>query len=314
MQRLKRWLAIMLLSAVAPLLVPGPVAAQRPDDEQQAEDVQKQAEEAQKALEIFLREQRVFFRRGELALELGLFYSLDTKETFLRSDTTPVFAKITKRIVLPSLTIRYGLVNDLELDIVLPFYGFAEQETNVGTARLRMRDQGLGDITGLVRYQVWHERGASPDVIVDVRGKSHTGGGFDALLGTGEWSIGGGVTLVKTLDPVVFFGRLGYTYTLERAGLDRGNEIALLSGMGVSLNDRVSVSMQVNGAYTEHAKLHGRTLTGSSLESFSLQLGTTVQVTKRLFVEPIVSFGLTDDAADVVVGVTLVGRGRKLPF
>jgi len=312
MKRLKRWFAIILMGAVAHLLVPWSVPAQRTEEEQKAEDVQKQAEEAQKALELFLREQRVLFRRGELSLELGLFYSLDTKETFLRSGADTAVAKLTKRTGLPSLTMRYGLVNDLELDMVLPFYGFSEQEIDVETARrrIRVRDHGLGDITGLVRYQVWHERGSSPDVIFDVRGKSRTGG--DSLLGTGHWNIGGGITLVKTLDPVVFFGRLGYTYTLERAGIDPGNEIAFLSGMGFSLNDRVSFSMQVNGTFRENTKLNGRTITGSSLESISLQLGTTVQVAKHLFVEPIVNFGLTDDAADVVFGFNVVGR--KLLF
>ena len=108
MQRFKRWLALILIGAVAHLLVPWPVSAQPPDKEQKAEDVQKQAEEAQKALETFLRKQRVLFRRGELALELGLFYSQDTKETFLRSDTNTVFAKITKSIVLPSLIYVMG--------------------------------------------------------------------------------------------------------------------------------------------------------------------------------------------------------------
>jgi len=48
-KRLKRWLAIILMGAVAHLLVPWSVPAQRTEEEQKAEDVQKQAEEAQKA-------------------------------------------------------------------------------------------------------------------------------------------------------------------------------------------------------------------------------------------------------------------------
>ena len=131
-------------------------------------------------------------------------------------------------------------------------------------------------------------------------------------LGTGHWTVGGGITLVKTLDPVVFFGRLGYTYTLERAGSDPGNDITFLSGMGFSLNDRVSFNMQVIGTFTDNAKLNGRTITRSSLESISLLLGVTVQVAKYWFVEPIVSLGLTDDAADVVLGFNVVRI--KLPL
>ena len=104
---------------------------------------------------------------------------------------------------------------------------------------------------------------------------------------------------------------LGYTF--EHAGLDRGNQIAFLGGTGFSLNDRVSLSMQVNGIYdTENTELNGRTITGSSQESVSLQLGVTVQLTKHVFVEPLVSFGLTNDAPDVVFGFNVVGI--KLPF
>jgi hypothetical protein len=64
--------------------------------------------------------------------------------------------------------------------------------------------------------------------------------------------------------------------------------------------------MQVNGIFTEDAKLNGRTVTHSNLESISLQLGVTVQVAKYWFVESIVSLGLSDDAADVVVGINVV--------
>ena len=54
MKRLKRWLAIILMGAVAHLLMPCSVHAQRTEEEQKAEDVQQQAEEAQKALEPLL--------------------------------------------------------------------------------------------------------------------------------------------------------------------------------------------------------------------------------------------------------------------
>ena len=47
MKRLKRWLALILIGAVAHLLVPWPVL-HNPRRRAKAEDVQKQAEEAQR--------------------------------------------------------------------------------------------------------------------------------------------------------------------------------------------------------------------------------------------------------------------------
>ena len=104
---------------------------------------------------------------------------------------------------------------------------------------------------------------------------------------------------------MVFFGRLGYTYTLERKGRDPGDEISYSIGMGFSLNDRVSFNMQAIGSYVGRTERDGKDIPESSLEIFSLQFGVTVLVTRRLFVEPVVNFGLTDDATDVVVGVNI---------
>jgi hypothetical protein len=126
--------------------------------------------------------------------------------------------------------------------------------------------------------------------------------GDERLLRTGEWEVGGEITLVKTLDPVVLFGRLGYTH---RFG-DLGDRVSASMGMGFSLNDRVSYNMQVIGAFVDRPDVDETTLGGpSTLELVSLQFAVTVLVSRRLFVEPVVNFGLSDDAVDVVVGVNL---------
>jgi hypothetical protein len=313
MKHCKTWLSLILIGAVVNLLAFRPIPAQPVEEE----DVRKEAEEARRALELFLREQRVLFRQGELELELSTFYSMDTREELRSVDgSIAVPAEITNRSVLPTLIVRYGLVNNLELDVEIPFFGYAEEETDfrvegiqtmegiIQIERIRtIDDQGLGDIVGRLRYQLWREQGGRPDVILDLNGKSRTGD--DPLLGTGHWNVGGGITLVKTLDPVVFFGRLGYTYTLEQKGRDPGDEISYSIGMGFSLNDRVSFNMQAIGAYVGRTERDGEKIPGSSLEIFSLQFGVTVLVTRYLFVEPVVNFGLTDDAVDVVVGVNV---------
>jgi hypothetical protein len=166
---------------------------------------------------------------------------------------------------------------------------------------------GVGDISGTLRYQVWRETASIPDVVLELNGKFPTGdelrfAGDRRLLGTGEWEVGGEITLVKTLDPVVFFGRVGYTY---RFG-DPGDVVSASMGMGFSLNDRVSYNMQVIGAFVDRPDVDETTLGDpSTLELVSLQLAVTVLVSRRLFVEPVVNFGLSDDAVDVTVGVNM---------
>jgi hypothetical protein len=121
---------------------------------------------------------------------------------------------------------------------------------------------------------------------------------------------------------VVFFGSLGYTWTLGTRDLaegdfDPGDQILYSLGMGFSLNDRVSFSMAMAGAAIRRNELNGRKISGSGLDVNSLQFATTVQLAKRAYLEPFVGFGLTDEAGDFSVGINvpfgLEGR-FPLPF
>jgi Putative MetA-pathway of phenol degradation len=294
------WLGVLMN-----LLVSAPLPAWAAQESGQAEETpQQEAEEARRAMEVFLREQRVLFRRGDLAFEFDTFYSTDTRDEVIRTNGGAAFVKFTNRVASSVFITRYGLLDGLELDVDIPF-GYAEQEVDQGVARSRQDDFGLGDIAGRLRYQLWYETGVRPDLVLDLEVKSITGDDT-TLLGTGNWNVGGGVTLVKTLDPVVFFGRLGYTATLERKGRNPGDQIRYLLGMGFSLNDRVSFNMRTSGAIVGRLEVDGREIPGSSLDIINLEFFVTTRATRRLFIEPVVSLGLTNDAPDVVAGVNLV--------
>ena len=287
---------------LAALFSPSGLSAQPAKDDR---DVREEAEAAQRAMDIFLREQKVLIRRGEVGLELDTFYSTDTREDFVAVSGGVAQAEVRTRVAESTLILRYGLLNDLEADVRVPFV-YADQKIDLGVARLTSDDAGLGDIRAGLRYQVWRETAGTPDVVLSVEGKSRTGD--EPLLGTGHWNVGGSIALVKTLDPVVFFGRLGYTWTLERDGRDPGDEVFYQLGIGYSLNDRVSLSTQLVGAVVSHTEIGNTTVRRSNLDILSLQLGVTVLVTKKLFVEPVVNFGLSEDAPDVIAGLNLIYR------
>jgi hypothetical protein len=287
---------------LAALFSPPGLSAQPAKDDR---DVREEAEAAQRAMDIFLREQKVLIRRGEVGLELDTFYSTDTREDFVAVSGGVAQAEVRTRVAESTLILRYGLLDDLEADVRVPFV-YADQKIDLGVTRLTSDDAGLGDIRAGLRYQVWRETAGTPDVVLSVEGKSRTGD--EPLLGTGHWNVGGSIALVKTLDPVVFFGRLGYTWTLERDGRDPGDEVFYQLGIGYSLNDRVSLSTQLVGAVVGHTELGNTTVRRSNLDILSLQLGVTVLVTKKLFVEPVVNFGLSEDAPDVIAGLNLIYR------
>jgi hypothetical protein len=285
------------VTGVAGLLAPAAVWAQPAKAER---DVREEAEAAQRAMDVFLREQKVLIRQGELWLELNSFYSTDTRDEFLASGA---LAKQRTRVAEASLIARFGLLDNLEVDIRVPFVD-TSQEIDVGVTRVRTEDSGLGDIGAGLKYQIWREGPNTPDIVLSVEGRGPTG--EEPLLGSGHWNVGATIALVKTLDPVVFFGRLGYTAIFGHSHRDPADEIVFQPGIGYSLNDRVSLTTQLIGSVV----LDGTADQRSNRESISLQFSVTVLVTKNLFIEPFVAFGLSQNAPDAIVGLSVPYRVR----
>ncbi len=270
-------------------------------------DRRKEAEEAKRELDQFIRGQKLLFKPGEVQLEFGALYA---------HDASAVFPVSISRFAQASLLMRYGLAEDLEFDFGVPLV-YTEQEGDFrpfASSFTRETGVGLGDINWGLRYAAIHEEEAIPEVTLNVNAKSDAGD-EDRGLGTGHWNVGTGVSLVKTIDPVVFFGSLGYTWTLEQGDVDPGDQIPYSIGMGFSLNDRVSLSMAMAGAAIRRTEVNGNEIGGSGLDINSLQFTTTVQLAKRVYVEPFVGFGLTDEAADFLVGINVpVGLEGRFPL
>jgi len=306
-----RALVVRILTVVlsaAWLFCPAAADAQAAKDAQPAKDekeVREEAEEAQRAMDIFLREQKVLIRRGELWAELDSFYSTDSRDSFIGSGAAVGLANVQTKSVVSTLVLRYGLLNDLEADVRVPFV-WAEQEIDFGVARQNREQAGLGDVAASLRYQVWHERAGSPDIVLSLEGRFPTGD--EPLLGTGHWNVGATIAVVKTFDPVVLFARVGYNATLEARGRNPGDQVLYQMGIGYSLNERVSLSTQLNGAVVGSTTINGTTVRRSNLDIINLQFSVTTLVTKRLFVEPFVGVGLSKDAPDAVVGINILSR------
>ncbi|MGX2038937.1 transporter [Methylocaldum sp. MU1018] len=280
---------------------------------------EKEAEEAKRELDQFLRSQKVLFKKGDLQVEFSATYAHDTVEI------SPY--KLKFKTAGAGVLFRYGLIDDLELDLSVPFT-FAERELDPSTAVeppppgytrgfIRGDGSGLGDVSGSLRWGALHEEGFIPETTLSLNVKSDTGH-ENLFLGTGFWNIGGTVSLVKTIDPVVFFGSLGYNAVLEKGGYDPGDQVLYAFGMGFSLNDRVSFSTSLNGAAVGRTKQKGfGEITGSGRDIDSLNFSVTVQVTKGLYLEPFVNFGLTEEATDFFAGINVPYRfdGQyPLPF
>jgi hypothetical protein len=119
----------------------------------------------------------------------------------------------------------------------------------------------------------------------------------------------------------VFFGRLGYTHNFASESRDLGDIIDYRIGMGFSLNERVSFNIQLTGAYIQPSKIIALQSSGppGSLSVLSPTLvstrhaevmnvffTTTVMVTKKLFIEPLIGIGLTEQSFTII--------GVRIPY
>ena len=154
------------------------------------------------------------------------------------------------------------------------------------------------------RHTVLREGMGRPDVIVSLTGRVRTDDGNNS------YSAGGGIALVKSLDPVVLFANTNYLHNFsqdfaDETRLEPEDRIDATFGYAYSLNDTITLSSAVSGLFLSETEFDNVTFRRQNL--FSLQFGLTSWLAEGLYIEPSVSFGLNNGLAgnSFVIGATL---------
>ncbi len=249
--------------------------------------------------EMFLRDQQVLLNQNQATLELGFFYSKTEQDglTVLPISSLPVLASTIgeQDLFIWNFTARYGLPYDTQFFATLPLLHSRQTITaSVPNSTIRESDdQSLtetGDFVFGLRRTMVKERVGWPDIILSVEGQIPTR--------KSSYGIGGGLTLVKRLDPVVLFANGNYRYIFNREFSDvtRLQPEHLISGQlgyAISLNDSVAVSTSVSGTFTTRTTFEDSDLPPlNATERFSIRLSLTALLAEGLYVEPSVGFSL----------------------
>jgi len=239
---------------------------------------------------------------------------------------------VKRDVVTPFINFRYGIAKDLQFEVKVPWMYRRDKEVWVagpsGTDEMeRTVDEGnLGDIEAALNYQLLRERGAWPDIVLNIRGKSTTGKdpyglktelieGKQRLVelptGSGHYGLSAGLTFVKSSDPAVLFATLGYFYNFERnvgvkGGVDYGkikpgDSLELGLGMAYALNEKLSTSISYQQRFTFKSKQNGNKVTNSDVNVRSLFFGVSHALGAKISLSFSVGVGLTKDAPDVTV-------------
>jgi hypothetical protein len=242
--------------------------------------------------------------------------------------------ELKRDIITGAFTLRYGLLDRLQIDARVPYLWRKDREvrpSGAGTTAeenpvTTIEDNGIGDVEAGLSLHALRGRNWLPDVILNVRGKFPTGrdpfeldtkevNGVTQLdelpMGTGFYGLSGGFTLVKASDPVVFFGTFNYYWNIERdidevyGEIDPGDSYEYILGMAVALSERVSLSLSFQNNLVRSTQQNGVKIPDSNLNAASLFLGASYRFGRHGTVYANVGLGLTEDTPDFQVQLNL---------
>ena len=234
-----------------------------------------------------------------------------------------------------TLTGRYGITNHFEIEAKLPYVYRRETlqtreflEATFRDGEFKSSGNGLGDIELTGRYQFNHGGMEKPYYVGTLRVKTRTGkdqfevdrdpdfprggGRFrEQPTGTGFYGVQPGLTVIYPTDPAVFFGSISYLWNIKRDNItdsigrrfgevDPGDSVGFNFGMGLSLNERASVSFGYDHSIFGKTKVDGAAPDGElTTQIGTFLIGYSYKLTPKTNMNLSMGIGVTKDAPDV---------------
>ncbi len=317
----------------SPLPVEDTAPAPLPTGEGEDEVAPPPAEEA--ALPSQVRRADLMIKRGEAELEWRVSYSHFSSNTLFIDGVAmlPIMVignvaveRVRRDLIITSAAVRYGLQDNLEGEVRLPFrYQFERRA--VPDASPPQEDTlngfGLGDIEGALYYQLPKTPQSTVRWIVSAGVKTATGKDIfeidtneEVPLGSGFWSSKFGITGMKIADPAAIYWNAGFTYNWLRenirivstdqttgdtvvsyVNIKPGNTIDFGGGVAYALNPKLSLNMGVSASFSGSTTSNDRRVPNTAVTSATLRLGA-VWVGEVLPVDLSLGIGLTEDSPD----------------
>ena len=258
------------------------------------------APEEPTAEDVFLRGQKVLLGQGEVAVDIGQFYARgDNAQLAVVGDAVGL-ATIRQSAFTTLLSARIGIFDETEA-FVSTIFRSQNSDVFVGGGKVAEDHRTeFGDVRLGVRRTFLAEGPGRPNIIANVFGHIPTG--------RTSYAVGGGLSVVKSFDPVVLFATANYRHAFSRdyadvTRLEPEDRFDVTLGYALALNDTLTISTSVSGLFSGATAFSNATLLRQDI--YSMQLGLTSYLAPGLYIEPSVSFGLSGPGNSVAFGVTL---------
>ena len=252
------------------------------------------------AEQVFLRAEKILLAPGEVTAEVGLFYSESDNQQLAIANGSLGLATIEQQTFSTLLQARAGVLEETELFANSTVFN---QNNDVFLSGSKIADSdrtefGRVDLGG--RRTLLSEGVGRPGVIATVTGSLPTG--------NSSYAVGGGLALVKSIDPVVLFANVNYRRTFSRdftdvTLLEPKDRVDATIGYALAVNDTLTLSTSVSGVFSREADFTAASLRNN--EFFSLQFGLTSWLANGLYIEPTVAFNLNGPGDSFVFGLTV---------
>lgn len=245
-----------------------------------------------------------------------------------------------------NLAARWGVSPRLTLNVDAPWIArkTVYQKGGAGGSAAAIAQEettgsGLGDITLSANYKLFGEHGAWPETVLNLGVTAPTGRESYGIpwrvlerdddkfirfavpekqpTGNGLWQASIGLSAVKTADPAIVFGNIGYTHSFQRSfddidsspdtvnpgDVQLGDSYYYGLGVAFAFNERTSLSMSFSDrlsarARTRYKGMPWTKVVGSDANAATFNFGVTYALDKRTTLVTMLGIGLTPDAPD----------------
>lgn len=214
-----------------------------------------------------------------------------------------------------SISISRAVKDNISVGVDIPFvYAY----DNMGTETPK-ETTDLGDVSFNVQWQPLKAGGKYPAPILNFGYSYPTGRSpydinpdHDLSTGSGTQSIDVGLSLSKSLDPVMVFGGISYAKAFEIKNLDQnrygatlmkvdpGQSIGARMGLGYAISYKLNINMSLNYSYAygnEYIYLSGTSKNMDSANA-SFNLGTGWRISPKRSFSVSLSKGLSNSSSD----------------
>ena len=232
--------------------------------------------------------------------------------------STVINQRLREDAIKAALALRLGLPWESQIEVRVP-YTWTRQSVTLGDgSSLDRSAPGVGDVEVELSRQLLRERSGWPDLLAGLSWRFPTGRDPFRLetpglaAGTGTQAVKGRLTASKSSDPLVFFGTLSYTANLtaqEPVGrIHPGNTLGLEFGTILAVSPETSLTFSLSQDFIAKTRVEGTALPGSDRVSSVLQIGADTVLGSNLLLDLTVGVGLTRDAPDYQVLLSLPMR------